>query len=169
MINAQKKAIRDRRSGAYRELVRGLAGISDVYHPTAASIFDCLSKAHLSEKHAISSGLSREELFREDPHASVPEELSDKAISDHLANAASLYGTAAMDSVARSDLVRAFKYFRKAANHFRRAAEFRLPCDAELLKKALDHKEKTAVIRQEVARRSVLRKRLSLGILKRLR
>jgi hypothetical protein len=81
MTNDQKRADRDRRSRAYQELVRALAGISDVYCPTASSIFDCLSKAHLSEEYAISSGLSREELFREDRHANVPEELSDNAIS----------------------------------------------------------------------------------------
>jgi hypothetical protein len=169
MTNDQKTADRDRRARAYRALVRGLARISNIYCPTASSIFDCLSKAHLNEKNALSSGLSREVLFREDPQANVPEELSDKAISGHLANAASLYGAVATDFVATSDLPKAFKYFRRAAAYFRRAAEIRVPCDAELFKNALDYKEKTAVIRQETARRSLLRNRLSLGFLKRRR
>jgi hypothetical protein len=169
MAIAQKKAERDRRYRAYRELVHGLAGISDIYRPTVSSIFDCLSKAQLSEQYAISSRLSREEFCRDDPYARPPEELSEMAISCHFAHAASLYGFAATDFVAASNLPQAFKYFRKAARQFHLAAEFRVPCSGELLQNALDHKEKTAVIRQEFARRSALRIRLSLGLLKRLR
>jgi hypothetical protein len=169
MTMAQKMVERNQRYRAYRELAHGLAGISDMYRPTASSIFDCLCKAQLSEKYAVSSRLSRAELCRDDPQARQPEELSEMAISGHFFHAASLYGAAAIDFVAASDLPRAFKYFRKAAKQFHLAAEFRVPCDGELFQNALDYKEKTAVIRQEIARRSVLRIRLSLGFLKRLR
>jgi hypothetical protein len=169
MVQAGRKAQRETNSTAYRELVRGLASVSDVLAPTPAGIYDCLTKAHLSEKHAVSTMLSREELSREAPEAGVPDELSDKAIAGHFANAAGFYSAAAMDSVATGDLPRAFKYYRKAAIHARRAAALQTPCDAKLLEQVREYKGKAVIVRQEIARRTVLRKRFSLGILKRRR
>jgi hypothetical protein len=169
MVKAGKKAHRDTNATAFRELVRGLASVSDVIAPTPASIYDCLTKAHLSEKHAVSAMLSREELSREAPEAGVPDELSDKAIAGHFADAAGYYGAAAMDNAATGDLPRAFKYYRKAAIHARRAATLQTPGDAKLLEQAKEYKGKAAIVRQEIARRTLLRKRFSLGILKRRR
>lgn len=170
MADLDKTAERERKARAYRDLARSLASVSGmVYHPTASSIFDSLSVAQLNERHARSSQLSREVLFQEDPEASLPEELSDKAISEYLANAGDLYGATATDYVLMSDLPRAFKYFRKAAQHCGRAAALGAENGAKLLEKAEEYKEKTVIVRQELARRSIRRRKLSLGFLARLR
>jgi hypothetical protein len=169
MANADKQRAREGKSKAYRDLARSLAHISDVYRPTPGSIYDCLSKAHLSEKNAVSTVLSREELFREAPEAEVPDELSDKAISGHFASAGNLYESAAVDSLATADLPRAFRYYRRAVANFGRAAGLQRQCDDALLEKIQQCKKKTAVVRQELAKRTRCRKRLSLGFLKRRR
>lgn len=169
MRSAGKKAERDRRTRAYRDLVKSLAGIYEVHRPTVANIFDCVTKAHLSERNGVSSILSREVLFQEDSQASVPDELSDQAIARHFASAGELYGSAAVDCVLTRQPIRAFKYFRKAAGYTARAARLYIPCDEKLAQKAREYGERAATIRQEVARKTLLRKKLSLGFLGRLR
>lgn len=168
-MSRAKQVERERKAKTYRDLVRSFASISDVYSPTPASIFDCVTKAQMSEKEAISSGLSREELFREDPRADVPAELTDSAIAGHLTTAASLFATAGADCVATADLPRAFKYFRRAANSSVAAAAVNPACREQLLEKAREYREKKAMVRLELARRCILRRRWSLGFLKRKR
>jgi hypothetical protein len=169
MTPLSKQAERERKARTFRDLVRSFANICDVYSPTPASIFDCVTKAHTSEKEAISSGLSREELFREDPRADVPDELTDSAIAQHLTTAGSLFATAGGDCVAASDLPRAFKYFRRAVKNCISAAALNPACRDQLLGKAREYREKTAIIRLELARRCILRRHWSLGFLKRRR
>ena len=169
MATTQKMARRRKKAEAYRELVRGLADLSAIGKPTSSSIFAGLSKARLSEQHAESSRLARETLFQENPQATLPEELSDKTVSTYLAGAGELYASAAVDYVLISDLPTAFKYFRRASQLFRKAAGMEVEDRAKLLDKVQEYKDKTAIIRQRVASRSIRRRRLSLGILGRLR
>ncbi len=165
MPSIQKKAERGRKAKAYRDLVRNLAKVSEIYQPTASCIFDFLSRAHLNARLAESSQLARGVFFEENPEARLPEELSDEAISDYLANAGNLYGNAATDYVLVSDPVRAFKYFRKAAQHCRRAADFAAEDGTKLLGAAQEYTDKSAIVRQELARRSIRRRRFSLRFL----
>ncbi len=170
MADLDKKAQRDRKARAYKDLVRDLASVSrSVYKPTASSIFDCLSQAHLNEQSAESARLSRETLFGENPGASVPEELSDEAISQYLASAGDFYAGAAADYLRISDLPRAYKYFRKAARHGGRAAALAAEDGPKLLQKSQAYQDQAAVVRQELARRSLLRIKWSLGFLTRSR
>ncbi len=168
MASIQKKAERGRKAKAYRDLVRNLAKVSEVYNPTASCIFDFLNRAHLNAQLAESSQLARGVFFDENPEARLPEELSDEAISDYLAIAGNLYGNAATDYVLISDPARAFKYFRKAAQHCTRAAGFAAENGSELLEAAQEYTHKSAIVRQEVARRSIRRRRFSLRFLGRL-
>ena len=158
MAEIEKAAERDRKARAYREFVRSLAVISKVYEPTASSIFDSLSRAHLHEQHAESTRLARETLFAENPEVGLPEELSDKTISQYLASAGDLYGNAATDYVLISDPVRAYKYFGKAAQHYRGAADLATENGYELLEKAQEYQGKAALVRQQLAKRSILRR-----------
>jgi hypothetical protein len=169
MEDIGKKAEREKKSRAYRELLRSLAPLAGVYVPTSSSVFDCLGKAHLSEQEAISSMLARKSLFREDPSRSAPEELSNGAISAYWANAGDLYGAAATEYVLLSELASAFKCFRKASVQCQQAAELQSPGSSRLLEKLREYKQKAAILRHELARRSLRRKKLSLGLLGRLR
>jgi hypothetical protein len=169
MTDRAKKAAREKRRNAYRDFMRGLTSLSGIYAPSASSIFDCLKRADLQQQHAMISQLSRDELFREDPQANAPEELSDQAISAYLAAAGGLYGAAATDCLLIVDLRRAFKYFRKAAHDYRRAVALLGPCDCGLSRSAREYQERAAIVRQELARRTLRRKRLSLGLWKRSR
>lgn len=169
MAASQKKAERERKARAYRDLARGLADLAEMYAPKATLIFDCLKKADLNERHATSSELARAELVRENPAAEVPEELSDRALAEYLANAGHLYGTAAVDYVLLADLGRAYRCYRKAAASCRRAAAFYSNGHADWATAAADFAEKAAVVRHELARRSVRRRKWSLGLLHRLR
>ncbi len=163
MAYPEKKAERSRKAAAYREFARSLTGDK----PSASSIFQSLSGARVNQRHATSSRLARETLFGENPEAALPEELSDKAISQYLADAGSLYGSAATDYVCIADLAMALKYFRKAAKHYSAAAGFATETGAELLERARDYRDKAAIVRQQLAGRSVRRRRCSLGLLKR--
>jgi len=128
-----------------------------------------LSQAHLNEQNAASSQLSRDVLFGENPEATVPDELSDATISEYLASAGGLYEGAATDYMLIYDLPRAFKYYRKAAQNCRKAAEFSTEDGPKLLEKAQEYRDKATVIRQQLARKSLRRRRFSLGFLARLR
>ena len=170
MANREKKAERDRKAKAYRDFARGLAaGSGQIYRPTATSIFDCVNKARLNEQQAASSRLARKTLFGEDPRADVPEELSDAAISQYLADAATLYAGVATDYMLISDPVRAYQYFSRAARLCATAAEAATNNGSKLLDEALQYKDKASIVRHDLAKRSVRRKRLSLGFLPRLR
>lgn len=169
MAGTEKKAERSRKAKAYRHLASTLASVSEVYQPTASSIFTSLNRARLNERNAESSRLARRTFFQENPGASLPEELTDGAISEYLAEAGDLYGKAATDYVLISDLTLAFKYFRKAAQLCRRSAGLAAEDGAKLLEKAQEYGYKSAMVRQELARRSIQRRRFSLGILGRPR
>jgi hypothetical protein len=169
MVNPEKTAERRRKAEAYRDLVRRLSGVARIYRPTASSIFDSLSRAQLNERHAESSRLAGETLFRENPEANLPEELSDKAIAQYLASAGDFYGNAATDLILISDLKRAFKYFRKAAECCRRAADVGVEDASPLLEKRQEYLDKAAMVRQALARRRILTRRFGLGFWARLR
>lgn len=169
MTDFDKMAQRSRKSRAYKAYVRSLRDFSDIYAPKPAIIFDCLSQAHLNERNATSGELSREELHRQDPQAELPGELSNRAIRKYYFNAATCYGDAAIHCVLGSDLRRAFKYFRKAAKLCGRGTDCPADCSAEVAVSAQQFRENAAMVRHELARRSILRKRLSLGLLGRLR
>jgi hypothetical protein len=163
MDDSSKQTARRRKSSAYRELARTLAR-AEIYRPTPQSIFDCLTTAQLQEGHARSSQLSRRELARQSPGADVPEELSDAAVAKYLASAAGLYGAAAAKCLRIPDLDRAYKYYRRAWRDCRSAAALQPSGSAELEEEARGYADKTAVVRQRLARRSLCRRRLSLGL-----
>ncbi len=165
MANAEKKIERARNIRARVELVRSLAG----HRPSSSSILASLQRAHVDEQHAAGSLLAREVLFKEDPQATMPEELSDKVVAEYLANAGEFYAGAATDYLSTSDLLRAYKYFRKAARQFALADELDVENGQTLREKARRYRDRTAMARQELARRSVRRKRWSLGLLGRVR
>lgn len=163
-----RKADRDAKRKAYQALVRSVVD-SDVFIPTATSIFQCLNKAQLSEDSALSAQLSRQELGREAPEASIPEELSETVVSAQLARAADLYAVAATKYVRIPDLSQAFRYFRRAARIFAKAAEAQTPVRAKSLQDAQTYAIWAAGVRQEHARRCLCRRRLSLGLWRRQR
>ena len=137
--------------------------------PRDAALFAALREANLNQNLAVSNRLAREQLLREDPAAEMPEEFADQAIAQYYVNAGRSYGDAASANVLRKDLARAFKYCRKAAACYAIAAGLRCEADGECLCKAKDFRERAAVLRQNLASKSILRKRLSLGWLQRRR
>ena len=184
MNDLEKTAKRHHRARAYREYVRGMAEFADLYEPTNARILDCLTMAHLNERNAASGVLSRKELEREDPQAALPGELSDQTLCQYFANAGVLYSDAAIQYVLKADLRRAFKYFRRAAKICTNAAKLQPVREGDspifveqksgqsptyagrdLSEAARWHAERATMVRQELARRSLRRKRLSLGLL----
>ncbi len=168
MSGVRKEMLRAERSRAFGELLAGLkASAADV--PNTARLFALLREATLNENNAVSDRLAREQLFRENPAAGLPEELTDRAIAQYHVNAARLYGDAASDCVLRKDLSRAYKYYRKAAACYATAARLRCELDGQYTDKAQDYRQRAAAIRQHLARSSILRRRLSLGWLRRRR
>lgn len=167
---AQRPREPDRKANrkAYQALVQSVAD-DDVFSPTAASIFECLSKARLSEDSASSAELSRQELGREAPAASIPEDLSAAAVAVQLSRAARLYAVAATKYVRLPNRSQAFRYFRRAAALFSRAARAQTPPTAELVQASRTYAIWAARVREEHARRSLCRRRLSLGLLRRQR
>jgi hypothetical protein len=169
MEDARKTAERQKKVQAYRDLLRSLAPLEGVYVPDAASVSDCLRKAHLSEQEAVSSMLARQQLSAEEPGRNPPQELSKAAIAAYWANAGELYGAAATEYVLLSEPAGAFKCFRKAAVQCRRAAALGPPDSSRLLEKVQEFRQKAAILRHELARRSLRRRKFSLGLLGRLR
>ena len=163
-----RRADRNAKRKAYQALVRSIVDV-DVFSPTPRSIFECLSKARLTEDSASSAALSRQELSREAPEAAVPDELSETAVSAQLARAANLYAVAAAKYVRIPDLSQAFRYFRRAARIFAKAAESPTPMRAQWLEAAQTYTIWTDRVRQEHARRCLCRRRLSLGLVRRQR
>jgi hypothetical protein len=136
---------------------------------TPVDIFDCLSQARLNEKSAASAESSREMLRLEMPPVEPPPEFSDQTIAKYYRQAARMYEAAANYAVRQKDLCRAFKRFHKAAKCAARCEELLAGGDPELLAVMQGYREKTALIRYEIARRSVRRKKLTLGLGRRLR
>ncbi|MGA2618129.1 MAG: hypothetical protein ABSF26_11000 [Thermoguttaceae bacterium] len=167
MSDIGKEMVRERRSRAFGELLARLKASGGA--PNSTRLFEMLREAKLNENNAVSDRLAREQLFRENPAAELPEELTDRAIAQYYVNAARLYGDAASDCVLRKDLNRAFKYYRKAAACYATAAGLRCESDGQCLDKAQDYRDRAAALRQHLARKSILRRRLSLGWLRRRR
>ena len=168
MADGQKRTDRRGKSKALRELVRNLRA-SDIRLTSASAMQECLGRAHANEDLATSSELSREELFREDHQAELPDELSDKVVSQYYANAAGFYEGAALDYVLKADLPRAFKYCHKAAAAYAKATRLASANRCSLSEKALDCKTKLALVRYALAKKNRLRRILSLHCLGRLR
>jgi hypothetical protein len=168
MLDVRKERIRKKRSCAFHELVAHLKGPARGVS-NASGLFAILREADLHEKNAVSNRLAREQFLRENPTAELPEEFEDGAIAQYYVHAASLYGAAAADYVLRNDLSRAFKYYRKAATCYAIAARLRRESEGEYSNKSQDYRECAAAIRQTLARKDILRKRLSLGWLRRRR
>ena len=165
MSDAGKEMLREKRSRAFGELVARLKASASGVGNTSR-LFAILREADLNEKHAVSDRLAREQLFRENPAAELPEEFTDRAIAQYYVNAARLYGDAASAYVLRNDLKRAFKYYRKAAACYATAAGLLCQSDRECRDKAQDYRERAAALRQRLARKGILRRRLSLGWLR---
>ncbi len=168
MSDVGKMMVREKRSRAFGELVARLKA-SAGGAANLSRLFALLREANLNENNAVSNRLAREQLFRENPAAEMPEEFADRAIAQYYVNAASLYGDAASDYVLRNDLNRAFKYYRKAATCYATAAGLLCESDRECPDKAQDYREHAAALRQKLARKGILRRRLSLGWLRRRR
>ncbi|MGA2257489.1 MAG: hypothetical protein ABSG53_22750 [Thermoguttaceae bacterium] len=75
-----------------------------------------------------------------------------------------MYEAAATYAVLQRDLYRAFKRFRKAAKCGNRSDELLAGSDPETIAAARSYREKTALIRYMIARRSIRRKKLTLGL-----
>jgi len=80
-----------------------------------------------------------------------------------------MYEAAATYAVLLGDLCRAFKRFRKAAKCGGRCNELLAYGDPEILATVMDYREKTALVRYEIARRSVRRRILTFGLGSRMR
>ena len=107
-----------------------------------------------------------QELQREAPDTPIPEELSDAAVRAQLAHAAKFYAVAATEYVCIPNLSQAFRYFRRAARLYARAAESETPMCAEWLQEASKYANWAARVRQEHARRRLCRRKYSLGFLR---
>lgn len=166
MANGRKKNERAERARAYRELAKSI-GEANVF-PTASSIFDCLNMARTNENCAQSAVLLRAEAVREGAEEPLPDELSFRVVSQYLTKAARLYATAGSKCVQSGDLARAYGYYRRAREGLRRAVALHPP-GTELLGDLHEYSHRTAILRQEHARKSLCRRRLSLGILRRER
>ncbi len=169
MASAEKTAERRRKARAFRNLVRDLARVTQVYRPTAACILDFLGQAELNARNAEGGRLARAAFYEESPSGTLPEELSDKTISQYLAHAGEFFGNAATDYVLISDYARAYRYFRKAARHYRQAAEIEPQNGSALRKEAERYWAKTAIVRHELARRNIRKRRLGFRLPRRLR
>jgi len=164
-----KHSARLLKSKAYADFLRRVKETYTWFMTTPVSIFNCLSQARLNEKSAAAAERSREMLRLETPPVEPPPELSDQTIAKYYLQAARMYEAAAIYSVLRQDLCRAFKRFRNAARCGGRCDEFLVRSDPETPSAAEDYREKTALLRYEIARRSVRRKKLTLGLGGRLR
>jgi hypothetical protein len=162
-----KKGERAEKSRAYRRLVKSIAQ-TNVF-PTASSIFDCLSMARTNENCARSIELLREEAIKEGAEATSPNELSFAAIAQYLVKAARLYATAGAKCTQTPDLGRAYTYYHRAARCMRRAIELESPGGMELRAESQEFTVRAAILRQQCARQSLCRRRLSLGFLRRSR
>jgi hypothetical protein len=163
----QAKALRrEQRSLAYAELLAGLKD-SSTGAANASLLFALLQEAQLTLNSARSSRLAREQFFRESPAAELPAELTDRAIAQYYLEAARLYADAAWANVQRKGWLGAFKHYRKAAGCSRAAAELHGEAANECLQQAKQHRERAAALRQHLAKKSLLRRRLSFGMLRR--
>lgn len=168
MSDVRKVMLREKMSRAFGELMARLKSSASGV-PNSSQLFALLRAADLNENNAVSDRLAREQLYRENPMADLPEELTDRAIARYHVDAARLYGDAASACVLRNDLHRAFKYYRKAAVCYATAAGLRCESDGECQNQARDYRERAVVLRQNLARKSLLKRRLSLGWLRRRR
>ncbi|MGA2033375.1 MAG: hypothetical protein ABSG68_14050 [Thermoguttaceae bacterium] len=168
MSDVRKEMTREKRSRAFGELAARLKASAGGV-PNTSQLFALLREANLNENNAVSGRLAREQLFRENPATEPPEEFADRAIAQYYVNAARLYGDAASDYVLLTDLNRAFKYYRKASVCYAAAARLRRESDRELQDKAQEYRERAAALRQKLASKDILRRRLSLGWLRRRR
>ncbi len=166
MSVVSKKMIREKRSRAFSELVAGLKASAGGV-PNSSQLYALLREANLNVNNAVSGRLAREQLYRENPAAEPPEEFADRTIAQYYVNAAGLYGHAAAACILRHDLNRAFKKYRKAAACYATAAALRCEAERECRDKAQDYRERAAVVRQHLASRGILKRRLSLGWLRR--
>jgi hypothetical protein len=169
MRDIDKQSVRQRKSRAFADFARRVEETFTWFMTTPANILECLSQARLDEKNAVSTECSREKLRLEVPPADPPPEFSDQTIARYYLQAARMYEAAGTYAVLRDDLCRAFKRYRKAAKCGGRCNELLACGDPEVLAAAEDYRKKTALIRYEIARRSVRRKKLTLGLGRRLR
>ena len=167
MVEDRKRTDRRGKSKALGELVRNLRA-SDIRLTSASAMQECLRGAHTNEDLASRSESSREEFVREGRQAELPGELSDEVVSQHYANAAGFYEGAALDYLLKCDLPRAFKYCRKAATAYARAAHL-ASARSSLAEKASDCKTQQVLVRHALAKKNRLRRTLSMRSLGRLR
>jgi len=164
MRDVDKYSVREVKSRAYADYARSVEETFTWFLTTPANIFECLSQARLNENNAASAERSREMLRLEVPPLDPPPEFSDQTIAKYYLQAARMYEAAATYAVLQHDLRRAFKRFRKAAKCGGRCDELLVHGDPEVRAAVADYREKTALVRYELARRSVRRKKLTLGL-----
>ncbi len=169
MRDIDKYSARQAKARAYANFARCVEETVAWFMRTPVDVFDCLSQARLNEKSAASAEQSREAIRLEVPPVDPPPEVSDQTIAKYYRQAARMYEAAATYAVRQHDLCRAFKRFRKAAKCGGRCDELLAGGDREVLAAVQDYREKTALIRYEIARRSIRRKKLTLGLGGRLR
>ena len=169
MICIDKNLTRREKSRAYAEFARVVAETYKWFFTTPLNIVDCLKLARLNENNAVSAERSRELLRQETPPADPPPELCDETIGKYYFEAARNYDAAGTYAVLYGDLCRAFKRFHKAARCGVRCGQLLATGGPEVLAAVKEYREKAAMLRHEIARRSVRRRRLTLGLRGRMR
>jgi hypothetical protein len=163
MDRGDKHVSRQAKSHAFAVFARLIKQTFERRMATATNIFDCVSRARLSEKNAVGAQRSLDLFRRESPQADPPPELSNEAIAKYYLEAVRLYEGAATYAVLQNDLYRAHRYFRRAAacgDCYNAIVPGR---HAEIVA-AKDNREKATLVRYEAARRSMPRRWLTLGL-----
>jgi hypothetical protein len=155
---------RSQKARALREFIRSIRSVTaKIYQISADDILKCLQKARLHESDVPEACLAGK-AFSEDGMTSVACGPSCNSMaSSHLATAAHCYAAVAVHSVAISDLARAFRYYRRAAHHCRAAAEMDV-ADGKLLEAASEYAYRAATLRQHLAKKRILRRKLRWAI-----
>ena len=169
MRNIDKYSVRQVKSRAFANLARGVEETFTWLATTPIFLHDCLCQASLNEKSAAAAERSREMLRLEVPPVTPPPEVSDETIAKYYLQAARMYEVAGTYAVLQDDLCRAFKRFRKAAKCGSRCEELAACDNPEVLAAVEEYRKKEALIRYEIARRSVRRRKLTFGLGSRLR
>jgi hypothetical protein len=169
MSSARKNALREQRSQAYRQLLSTVSEMRMVSSTSAAALNDCLCDARLRENSAAAALALRAQLIQEGMEGDRPAELSDAVIAKYLADAAHLYAVGALKHLQASNRQLAFRYYHRAAQCARKAAAFAEPGDGQVTANIQEYAGSAAVVRQRLALRSICRRKLSLGLLRRVR
>jgi len=152
--------VRSEKARALREFIRSIRSVTaKLYQNSADEILQSLQKARLNENDLRQACLTEDAFLGGHVGWSVCRPACSVAAAAHHSTAARCYAAAAVNSVALSDLDRAFKYFRRAARHCHAAAEISRD-DRRLWEAASEYAFRAATLRQHLAKRRLLRRKL---------